>query len=40
MPIILDVKYEPVLAVSKILVERPPNAKAWYGNLFNHEAGE
>ena len=39
-PVILDVKYEPVSAVSTILAERHPDTKAWYDNLFNHEAGE
>ena len=40
IPVILDVKYEPVSAVSTILSESHPDTKAWYDNLFNHEAGE
>jgi uncharacterized protein (DUF2252 family) len=39
-PVILDVKYEPVSAVTTILAEMSPDKKAWYENLFNHEAGE
>jgi uncharacterized protein (DUF2252 family) len=38
--VILDVKYEPVSAVMTILNETYPDTKAWYDNLFNHEAGE
>ena len=38
--VILDVKYEPVSAVMTILNETYPETKAWYDNLFNHEAGE
>ncbi len=33
MPVILDVKYEPVF-VSTILAERHPNTKAWCDNLL------
>ncbi|KAL3773051.1 hypothetical protein ACHAW5_000468 [Stephanodiscus triporus] len=36
--VILDVKYEPVSAVMTILNETYPETKAWYDNLFNHEA--
>jgi hypothetical protein len=39
-PVILDVKYEPVSAVTTILTEMSPDKKAWYDDLFNHEAGE
>jgi uncharacterized protein (DUF2252 family) len=39
-PVILDIKYEPVSAVTTILTEMAPEKKAWYNNLFNHEAGE
>ena len=34
MLVILDVKYEPVLAKLTILAERRPNTKVWYDNLF------
>ena len=37
-PVILDVKYEPTSAVMEILQTKAPETKAWYDNLFNHEA--
>jgi uncharacterized protein (DUF2252 family) len=37
-PVILDVKYEPTSAVMEILQTMAPETKAWYDNLFNHEA--
>mmetsp|Transcript_21246 Transcript_21246/g.46108 ORF Transcript_21246/g.46108 Transcript_21246/m.46108 type:complete len:728 (+) Transcript_21246:314-2497(+) len=36
--VILDVKYEPVSAVSSILEEGHPETKAWYRDLFRNEA--
>jgi len=36
--LILDVKYEPVSAVSRILEESDADTKAWYGELFRNEA--
>ena len=37
-PVILDVKYEPESAVSRILDEVDPLIKAWYGDIFQSEA--
>ena len=36
--VILDVKYEPESAVSRILDEVDEDTKSWYGILFNNEA--
>jgi len=36
--VILDVKYEPVSAVSTILDEVDPETKAWYDGMFRNEA--
>ncbi len=36
--VILDVKYEPLGAVTRILDDVDPDTKAWYGQMFRHEA--
>lgn len=36
--VILDVKFEPVSAVSHVLDEVDPETQAWYGDLFRNEA--